>query len=158
VNLKIHHRPQVSDSAATRGSNQRIAKMSALASFAVRRPPNVEKISSIQDAGNAVRANLHKLKMMQTFTAGSSLRSKASMLVSALEAPGKGVSARFEAKSEATSSEQPAALRFERASSAPAHVSSVAAAPLRSGDGKQTIMDDRRDQAATSLSAPAVKI
>ena len=94
---------------AARGANQRLTKTSTLASFAFRRPPSVEKISSIKDSASAVLQNVRKLKMLNVLTASNSSNPESSMFLSALEAPGKGASE-----------------LFQRASSAPAQLSSGA--------------------------------
>jgi hypothetical protein len=97
---------------AARGANQRLTKTSTLASFAFRRPLSVEKISSIKDSASAVLQNVRKLKMLNVLTASNSSNPESSMFLSALEAPGKGASE-----------------LFQRASSAPAQLSSPGAGP-----------------------------
>jgi hypothetical protein len=109
---------------AARGANQRLTKTSALASFAFRRPPSVENSSSIQDAGSAFLQNVRKLKMLNMLAASNSSNPKSSMLLSALEAPGKGASELFQANRSSPSFSEGQLVSFERASSAPAQLSS----------------------------------
>ena len=157
VPLNLTIRPLVDQGAAARSSNQRIAKTSSLASFAMRRHPAAEKISSIQNAGNAILQNLHNPKMVDTFSASNkSLRPKASLFLSALEAPGKGIKAGFEAKDVFTTAECGRGWsRFERSSSAPcAQISSVAATSHQPDDG-QTISTENHTHGALRGDQPA---
>ena len=114
---------------AARGANQRLTKTSALASFAFRRPPSVENSSSIQDAGSAFLQNVRKLKMLNMLAASNSSNPKSSMLLSPLEAPGKGASELFQANRSSPSFSEGQLVSFERASSAPAQLSSPGAGP-----------------------------